>query len=65
MALLIRSLVIGRLSRYLESIPPQTGSDDLFGQTQGSERRVELLAAQLDPEEKERLLWMCRVNLSR
>jgi len=30
MALLIRSLVVGRLSRYLESIPPQTGSDDLL-----------------------------------
>ena len=51
-----RAKVVGRLSLYLESVPPEAGHDELLAKLDDAQRRVELLSAQLDPEEKERRL---------
>jgi len=51
-----RAKVVGRMSLYLESVLPETGHNELVAKLEEAQRRVELLAAQLDPEEKERRL---------
>jgi hypothetical protein len=51
-----RAKVVGRLSLYMESVPLETGQNELMAKLQEAQRRVELLSAQLDPEEKERRL---------
>jgi Protein of unknown function (DUF3732) len=51
-----RAKVVGRLSLYVESVPLETGQNELMAKLQEAQRRVELLSAQLDPEEKERRL---------
>jgi Protein of unknown function (DUF3732) len=51
-----RAKVVGRLSLYLESVPPEAGYDEFLAKLQEARRRVELLSAQLDPNEKERRL---------
>ena len=51
-----RAKVVGRVSLYLESIPPEEGTDDLTQRIGDAKRLMERLAAQLDPEEKGRRL---------
>jgi lipase chaperone LimK len=51
-----RSKVVGRVSLYLESVPPEDGVDDLGRRIADAKRRVDRLAAQLDPQEKARRL---------
>lgn len=59
-----RSRVVGRVSLYLESIPPEEGTDDLGQRIADAKRRVERLEAQLNPDEKARRLTSILNRLS-